>query len=672
MADLNLTDRVQNLLTDMERPDSLPLFKASMNFNQGRPSFNASSPLMDMMPRRDTIGSGVMSDNDMVRINKALLSGVQDPMMSNVDTSVMQPLVDLGFEQQVRTIMTYPQNSPESMQAQQEILNEMGTGMDVDAFVQTVKEVAPKEIQEEILQDRMMPVSGEGDEGITQLLKLAVKQKVDGSGNPLLKLGVETGRMNDTTLGHLSEGEAVIPAEVLEANPQAAQSLDETMMQMGINPDSRIVDTTGQISGIASINPETGLQEFGIGSAFQKLRRKVLKPVAKIAAVVPGPWQAPAIIYNKAESVYNIGKGEGGIGDLMTVMAGGSQKVFGKDGAISNLGKANFGADAGFMDSLKNIGSVDGKFNPLQYGKNIASTYKDDQLGGYFGLLGGGEQPLPEEIQYDPVNQGYINTKTGMPVSDEEIKALQGGSFIGGTKTPSFIKGIEDTLKGQTDPSSSSLFANNDQGGMGMMGKLGIAGLAGLIGKLAYEEAKDQKGVPLTPLTQMDQLGRYNIAAEMARQAGEGSPSRVEYGLNPEGMPALSGGSPRMAAQGGIMNLSMGGMPRYNYGGGVQYFNQGGTVAMAEGGDMDATINIENFPVKDGQIDGPGTETSDDIPAMLSDGEFVMTAKAVKGAGSFNINDNNGILTLTPNGDPSRDSGTRVMYKLMEHFGKVA
>lgn len=196
MADLNLTDRVQNLLTDMERPDSLPLFQASVNFNQGRPSFNASSPLMDMMPSRDTIGSGVMSDNDMVRINKALLSGVQDPMMSNVDTSVMQPLVDLGFEQQVRTIMTYPQNSPESMQAQQEILSEMGTGMDVDAFVQTVKEVAPKEIQEEILKDRMMPVSGEGDEGIAELLKFAVKQKVDESGNPLLKLGVETGRMN--------------------------------------------------------------------------------------------------------------------------------------------------------------------------------------------------------------------------------------------------------------------------------------------------------------------------------------------------------------------------------------------------------------------------------------------------------------------------------------------
>ncbi len=34
-----------------------------------------------------------------------------------------------------------------------------------------------------------------------------------------------------------------------------------------------------------------------------------------------------------------------------------------------------------------------------------------------------------------------------------------------------------------------------------------------------------------------------------------------------------------------------------------------------------------------GESEGPGTGTSDDIPAMLSDGEFVMTAKAVRGAG---------------------------------------
>jgi hypothetical protein len=37
-------------------------------------------------------------------------------------------------------------------------------------------------------------------------MRFAVKQKVDQSGNPLLKLGVETGRMTDTTMGHLIRG----------------------------------------------------------------------------------------------------------------------------------------------------------------------------------------------------------------------------------------------------------------------------------------------------------------------------------------------------------------------------------------------------------------------------------------------------------------------------------
>ena len=44
------------------------------------------------------------------------------------------------------------------------------------------------------------------------------------------------------------------------------------------------------------------------------------------------------------------------------------------------------------------------------------------------------------------------------------------------------------------------------------------------------------------------------------------------------------------------------------------------------------------FPRKMGMINGPGTGTSDSIPAMLSDGEFVMTANAVKGFGNGNRN----------------------------------
>jgi hypothetical protein len=75
------------------------------------------------------------------------------------------------------------------------------------------------------------------------------------------------------------------------------------------------------------------------------------------------------------------------------------------------------------------------------------------------------------------------------------------------------------------------------------------------------------------------------------------------------------------------------------------------TAKVAGGGGMD----VNDFPPRIGAISGPGTETSDDIPAMLSDGEFVMTAEAVRGAG---------------NG--SREAGMRNMYQMMNQFEAMA
>ena len=39
-----------------------------------------------------------------------------------------------------------------------------------------------------------------------------------------------------------------------------------------------------------------------------------------------------------------------------------------------------------------------------------------------------------------------------------------------------------------------------------------------------------------------------------------------------------------------------------------------------------------------GEVNGPGSGTSDSVPARLSDGEFVLTAKAVRGAGGGDRN----------------------------------
>jgi hypothetical protein len=80
-------------------------------------------------------------------------------------------------------------------------------------------------------------------------------------------------------------------------------------------------------------------------------------------------------------------------------------------------------------------------------------------------------------------------------------------------------------------------------------------------------------------------------------------------------------------------------------GSGTQGMNMGGIAGLAQGG----------YPRRNGQINGPGTEKSDSIPAMLSDGEFVMTAKAVRGAGKG-----------------SRRAGAKQMYKLMHQLEKNA
>jgi len=117
--------------------------------------------------------------------------------------------------------------------------------------------------------------------------------------------------------------------------------------------------------------------------------------------------------------------------------------------------------------------------------------------------------------------------------------------------------------------------------------------------------------------------GGANIQYGTPQYMGYDLPTRqyspMQYALTPVRYPSFqySQQRPMYAADGGIASLKSGGTP--------------------------------NFPRKNGAINGPGTGTSDDIPAMLSDGEFVFTAKAVRGLG---------------NG--SRREGARRMYAMMK------
>jgi len=78
-------------------------------------------------------------------------------------------------------------------------------------------------------------------------------------------------------------------------------------------------------------------------------------------------------------------------------------------------------------------------------------------------------------------------------------------------------------------------------------------------------------------------------------------------------------------------------------------------VSAAHGGAMYGHDKMSYDTPITGEVSGPGTGTSDSVPARLSDGEFVLTAKSVRGAGG---------------GD--RDIGAARLYDMMAELEATA
>jgi hypothetical protein len=433
------------------------------------------------------------------------------------------------------------------------------------------------------------------------------------------------GRKGDSQLGHLEVGDVVVPPSVIANNPILDEMLESTMLNQGIDPQQRIVGL-----GLASLNPNTGLEEFGIFDSITKglekfadktgLKKlgKKLAPLAPIAAqFIPGGPIISGAVGAAAQGLLGGQKpkdylADAALGAGIGALAQGATRGFDDMSIFDETGKLRQSVG---MDIIKGLqsGGIKGAIGNLVDEGTLA--------GGLLGIGGGG------------AGQAIVNE------AGEVIGYTGGGGGLGG-------------LLG---------------GGLGMAG---IGALSAGLAKLAYEDAKKQKGVPLTPLTTMSPTGRYNIEAEIARRQGLPAPNPVEFGLLPAGtLPKLSGGQPRGKSLGGAIEELEGGMARGMSRGGIMAFAAGGAVAMQEGGEMDPS----KFPPMDGDINGAGTETSDDIPAMLSDGEFVMTARAVRGAGTYDMNqDNKGIITLTPSMEENRERGMDLMYKVMDAFSGQA
>ena len=259
------------------------------------------------------------------------------------------------------------------------------------------------------------------------------------------------------------------------------------------------------------------------------------------------------------------------------------------------------GAGLGFLAGGPVLGSaIGGGLGSLVAGRSPQEALKFAALsglaGGALGRFGG--------LQGGQGLGGLFTKATSTPVPSNILQAAQGGNKVllrdaimkGAVERPSVLGSIVNFAKANPLKTASA-----------------VLGLGALAGSGEEEKKKSQfEDVygTMDPLRDLDDAGIGGVTTVPFSQ----------YGPN-------------------LVNRAMGGE-----------INGLKKLGMNEGG----------FSRKNGKIAGPGTETSDDIPAMLSDGEFVINAKTVRGLGRAMGGEGT---------KESRDRGSKFLYSLQRKYG---
>ena len=422
------------------------------------------------------------------------------------------------------------------------------------------------------------------------------------------------GRNGDTYMVHAAEGETFVPKEVLEANPGLKESLFSQMRSMGVeNPERYIVG-----SGLNSLNPITGQPEFFLGKIFKSLK-SVVKGVVKVVKKV-APIVLPFVIDAFLPGLGSFASGALGSG-IGTLIQGGSAKDALKAAAIGGLTK-------GAMKGLTNTMSNKPLFDQMLPSKTGA--FKLDTDNWIAKGLGFGDKTSSSISSSTPPTTSSSNSLTSNRVGSD-IYDLK--------KLPNIVKEENLTFNQAYDqlknPPSMLDYLKKREYSKALFGETNT--LADLMKKFPRLEDKQYEALLKTNPGILRKVGP-SVALGLGATAAFG-------GFDRPVPPKIKTASEKAAELYAANPQKYSTLPLdHNYFAARRYTPQYYTPQYAAGGG-------EMYPERIGAIDGPGTGVSDDVPALLSDGEFVMTARAVRGAG---------------NG--SRDKGVRKMYQMMRRF----
>jgi hypothetical protein len=411
------------------------------------------------------------------------------------------------------------------------------------------------------------------------------------SGSGILNLPEATdklakmGRKGDVYIAHLSEGETIVPLGVFDKNPEAKELLFKSIRELGFEPEQFIVGNE-----LNSINPETGLPEFGIGSFIKRLVKKAAPIVGTVVGYMYGGPKGAAIGRTLGGKVKGESWGDALRRGITTGgMIYGSNAVFGSNPiqwgvdkwGASALPGASWAASAPYMTQMAEA-------NALATGAGAGAGGATIQSG------------------TDPII-GTVGSSSGIPATTVASEVA--------TKTP-FWK---------------SMFM--EEGKFSPWRTLGTVGMGGaLLGGMAQEDTGQGE---MEPTKYQNYLEAVANAEARGLQYGDlGYPTPEQFGVYKP---------PAHELMGGLFGPSVANKDYYDY---ANYWKNAPS----------ATLFSELKGTNEGgYIEGAGTEKSDSIPALLSDGEFVFTAEAVRGAG---------------NGD--RRQGAQKMYNMMRQFEQVA
>ena len=512
----------------------------------------------------------------------------------------------------------------------------------------------------------------------------------------------EYGRNGDVYVIHAAEGETVIPMEVLDANPQIKQLLFAQMKDMGLDPQEFVVGNE-----LNSINPVTGLPEFFFKSLFRSVKKAVKKvfKFAKKIAPIAIPIAASAFGFGPilgtafAKGTFGAAALGSGLGSLA---GGGSLKDAFKSaligGGISTLGTG----------LVKGFGAGEGETFGGQFMKGVGKSFTGTPtaptpLGELYGewgvpdIYGTGTKDLTTsalekvggEISINPVHQASLQTTSPLNYGGmtSDLSATTGGlpdnvvqymknapSYpgSGGGPIPRFNQFGEQLpgpqLESLINVAEKSKKVVDPAGGTDYLDKVGDWLFRGGQSKADIAQAGSDAATKAAEKYLVDYSSIIKDRAVL------------EAGALKAGEAARAAAGPGYISQYGPMGAIGAGAA---YAGGMfdppveeevteedlQFGSDlSGPNPLFEADPDKFKIPVNpfqfqtasspfvptRFAADGGMIRGPGTGTSDSIPGWLSDGEFVLTERAVRGA--------------DPTGQGRRDAGADNLYNIMRNF----